>query len=83
MALDNAILLGAKTAKRWFASREFDPAIVDYLYYGTTVAQYRMFYSHNWAAGIIAEGKRDVPGLMVNQACTTSATCIKFFQVRS
>jgi acetyl-CoA acetyltransferase family protein len=76
MALDNAIILGAETAKRWFKSRELDPTIVDYLYYGTTVAQYRMFYSHNWAAGILSDGKRDIPALMVNQACTTSTTCI-------
>ncbi len=76
MANDNSIVLGATTAKRWLVSREIDPGIVDFVYYGTTVAQHRWFYSHNWASGIIMDGRKDVPGLMVNQACTTSATCI-------
>ena len=76
MANDNAIVLGANTAKKWLASREIDPLIIDYVYYGTTVAQYRMFYSHTWAAALLMEGRKDTPGLMVSQACTTSATCI-------
>jgi len=76
MANDNAIVLGATTANRWMANREIDPMVIDYLYYGITVAQHRMFYSHSWAAAMLVDGKRNVPGLMVNQACTTSTTCI-------
>ncbi len=76
MANDNAIVLGATTANRWMANREIDPTVIDYLYYGITVAQHRMFYSHNWAAAMLVDGKKNVPGLMVNQACTTSSTCI-------
>ncbi|MBN1255336.1 MAG: thiolase family protein [Deltaproteobacteria bacterium] len=76
MANENAIELGAKTARRWFLSRELDPTVVDYVYYGITVAQHYMFHSHNWAAGMLVDGKKNLPGLMVNQACTTSATCI-------
>ena len=76
MANDNAIVLGANTARRWMAQREIDSTVIDYLYYGTTVAQYRMFHSHNWASAIMQEDKKNVPGLMVNQACSTSTTCI-------
>src|SRR4030066_1090404 len=35
-----------------------------------------MFYSHTWAAAMLCEGAKDIPALMINQACTTSATCI-------
>jgi acetyl-CoA acetyltransferase family protein len=76
MANENAIVLGANTAKRWFASRNVDPTMIDYVYYGTTIAQHYMFHSHNWTAAMLMDGKKNVPGLMVNQACTTSATCI-------
>jgi acetyl-CoA acetyltransferase family protein len=76
MANENAVVLGANTAKRWFASRHVDPTVVEYVYYGITVAQHYMFHSHNWAAAMLVDGKKDVPGLMINQACTTSTTCI-------
>jgi len=76
MANDNAIVLGANTAKRWMAQREIDPTLIDYLYYGITVSQCRMFHSHNWASAMILEDRKNVPGLMVNQACSTSTTCI-------
>ena len=76
MANENAIELGAKTARRWFSSRDLDPTVVEYLYYGITVSQHYMFHSHNWAAAMLVDGKKNLPGLMVNQACTTSATCI-------
>ncbi|MDB9822365.1 thiolase family protein [Deltaproteobacteria bacterium] len=76
MANENAIVLAANTAKRWFASRDLDPTMLEYLYFGMTVAQNRMFYSHNWAAAMLLDGRKDIPGLFVHQACTTSATCI-------
>ena len=76
MANENAVVLGASTAKRWFATRKVDPTVVEYLYYGITVAQHYMFHSHNWAAAMLVDGKKDLPGLMINQACTTSTTCI-------
>jgi acetyl-CoA acetyltransferase family protein len=76
MANENAIALGANTARRWFSSRDLDPTVVEYLYYGITVSQHYMFHSHNWAAAMLVDGKKNLPGLMVNQACTTSATCI-------
>ena len=76
MANDNAIVLGANTAKNWMAKNAYDPAMLDYLYYGITISQPRMFYSHNWAAALLVDGKKNLPGLMINQACTTSTTCI-------
>lgn len=76
MANDNSVVLGATTANRWFSSRDLDPTMIDYLYYGTTVAQRHMFYSHTWAASMLVDGKKDVPALLVHQACTTSATCV-------
>jgi acetyl-CoA acetyltransferase family protein len=81
LANENAITLAANTAKRWFASKQIDPTIIEYIYYGMTVAQNRMFYSHNWVGGLIMEDKKNVPGLFVHQACTTSATCINLAAV--
>jgi acetyl-CoA acetyltransferase len=76
MANENAIVLGANTAKRWFASRNLDPTLLEYLYFGMTIAQNRMFYSHNWAGAMLMDGRKNLPGLFVHQACTTSTTCI-------
>ncbi len=76
LAAENPITLGAETAKRWFAHSDIDPAVIEYLYYGATVAAYRAFYAHTWASAIIMDGQKDISGLYVHQACTTSATCI-------
>jgi acetyl-CoA acetyltransferase len=76
LANENAIALGATTANRWLKKRKIDPTIIDYLYYGMTIAQHHMFYSHTWAAAMVCEGAKDIPALMINQACTTSTTCI-------
>jgi len=76
MANDNAIVLGATTAKKWLTKSNFDPTIFDYMYLGITIAQHHLFYSHTWAAAMLVDGAKDLPALMVNQACTTSSTCI-------
>jgi acetyl-CoA acetyltransferase family protein len=76
MANENAISLGATTANRWLKKNNFDPAIFDYMYFGITVAQHHLFYSHTWAAAMLVDGAKDLPALMVHQACTTSTTCI-------
>ena len=76
MANANAIELGAQTARNWFKEKDLDPTVLDYLYYGITVAQHRMFYSHTWAAAMLVDNEKPLPALMVNQACTTSTTCI-------
>jgi acetyl-CoA acetyltransferase family protein len=74
---ENAIELGAKTARKWLTEKKhIDPAIFDYLYFGITITQPRLFYSHNWAAGILTDNKKFLPGLMINQACTTSTTIL-------
>jgi acetyl-CoA acetyltransferase len=76
MANENSILLGATTANRWLTKNNFDPLMLDYLYFGITIAQHHLFYSHTWAAAMLVNGAKNLPALMVNQACTTSATCI-------
>ena len=76
LANENPITLGANTAKRWFEHTGLDPLIIDYLIYGFTVPANRQFYAHTWAAGLIMDGKKDISGLLVNQACTTSVTCL-------
>lgn len=76
LATENAIILAGTTASRWFKKRGIDPTIIDYLYFGITVAQHWLFYSHTWSASMIVDGAKDIPALMVHQACSTSTTCI-------
>ena len=48
---DNAINLGANTARRWFLDKKkIDPTVIDYLFFGSTVAQKHWFVAHNWAS---------------------------------
>jgi hypothetical protein len=37
---DDSIQLGASTARRWFLERKIDPAMLDYMYFGSTVSQH-------------------------------------------
>ncbi len=53
----NSIELGAATSKRWFASRDIDPAIIDYLYLGVSVGQKSIFYGAPWAAALMGAGQ--------------------------
>ncbi len=76
MANENAIKLGATTAQRWLKKNNFDPMVFDYMYFGITIAQHHLFYSHTWASAMLVDGQKDLPALMINQACTTSTTCI-------
>jgi len=76
LANENAIVLGAMTANRWFKERKIDPTVIDYLYFGITIPQHILFYSHTWSAAMLCDGAKDIPALMVHQACTTSTTCI-------
>ena len=78
MQNENSIELGAKTARRWFLEKKkIDPVILDYLYFGITVHQPHFFHAHNWAAGMLSDNKRGLPGLFINQACTTSTTILQ------
>ena len=78
MQNENSIELSAKTARRWFLEKKkLDPAILDYLYFGITVHQLHLFHAHNWAAGMLVDDKKGLPGLFINQACTTSTTILQ------
>jgi len=77
MQNDNAVSLAANTARRWFLEKKkLDPTIIDYMYFGCTVAQNHWFIAHNWAAAILTDDKKYVPALFVNQACSTSTTVL-------
>ena len=74
MANENSIVLGSNTAKRWLASKQWDPKMFDYLILGVTIGQPKMFYGGPWSAAMI--GADNIPGLMVSQACSTSTVGI-------
>lgn len=77
MQNENSIELGAKTARRWFLEKKkMEPTFLDYLYFGITIHQLHLFYAHNWAAGMLVDNKKGLPGLFINQACTTSTTIL-------
>ncbi|RTZ97996.1 MAG: thiolase family protein [Deltaproteobacteria bacterium] len=73
-ANDNAIALGANTAKRWLAEKKWDTGNLDYLILGTTIGQHYLFYGSTWAAHMMGAGH--LPGVTLMQACSTSTTCI-------
>jgi acetyl-CoA acetyltransferase family protein len=76
MQNDNAVELAANTARRWFLEKSIDPAVLDYMYFGSTVAQNHWFVAHNYAASILTDDKKLLPALFVNQACATSTTIL-------
>ncbi len=76
MQNDNAVLLGANTARRWFLEKKIDPTILDYMYFGATVAQKHWFLSHTYAAAILTDDQKFLSALFVNQACSTSTTIL-------
>jgi acetyl-CoA acetyltransferase len=77
MQNENSIVLAAKTARRWFLEKKkIDPTILEYLYFGISIHQKHLFYSHNWAAGMLVENQKSLPGVLISQACTTSTTVL-------
>ncbi len=74
MANESSITLAANTSKRWFAEKKWDPMMFDYVFLGITIGQPQWFYGGPWAAALI--GAAQIPGVIISQACTTSATCI-------
>jgi acetyl-CoA acetyltransferase len=74
LATENAIVLGASTAKRWLAEKGWDPKSVDYLILGITIGQPAIFYGGPWSSAMM--GAEGVPGVTVMQACSTSTTCL-------
>ncbi|MEW5899521.1 MAG: thiolase family protein [Bacillota bacterium] len=71
---ENAIELGALTARRWLAAKGLEVKIFEYLYLGKTVGQLHTFYAAPWAAALM--GATEIPGCHIPQACSTSTTCI-------
>ncbi|MCL6446849.1 MAG: thiolase family protein [Armatimonadetes bacterium] len=71
---ENAIELGAITARRWLAAKDLDAKIFEYLYLGKTIGQLHTFYAAPWAAALM--GATEIPGCHIPQACSTSTTCI-------
>ncbi len=74
LANENAIELGATTAKRWFGEKKITPEIFDYLVFGKTIGQPYTFYSSPLAAGMM--GAERISAVHISQACSTSTTCI-------
>jgi acetyl-CoA acetyltransferase len=74
MANEHAITLASETSKRWYEQKNWDPKMIDYLFLGITIGQPKSFYGGPWASAMI--GATDTPGVILSQACTTSATCI-------
>ncbi len=74
LANENAIELGAATAKRWFAEKKIDPGFFDYLVFGKTIGQPFSFYASPYAAALM--GGERISAVHISQACSTSTTCM-------
>lgn len=74
LANEHSIILGAKTSKRFFESKGWNPLEIEYVLVGSTVYQKQWFYSGPWAAALM--GATEAPGVLINQACSTSAFAI-------
>ncbi len=74
MQHDHAIILGGNTSRRWLNQKGWDPKMFDFLILGMTIGQPQWFYGGPWASALI--GATDSPGMIISQACTTSATCV-------
>ncbi|MGE5753644.1 MAG: thiolase family protein [Deltaproteobacteria bacterium] len=74
LANEHSIVLGADTSRRFFAARGWDPMKVEYVVVGSTIYQKQWFYSGPWAAALM--GATGAPGILVNQACSTSTVSI-------
>ncbi len=74
LANEHSIVLGAKTSRRFFESRGWDPRAIQYVLVGSTVYQKQWFYSGPWAAALM--GAPEAPGVLVSQACSSSTFAI-------
>lgn len=74
LANENAIELGAKTARAWLASKAISPSRFDYLILGLTIGQPATFYGGPWASAML--GAEHLGGFLISQACSTSTTVI-------
>ncbi len=44
--------------------KKLDPTIIDYLYFGITIAQHHFFYGHTWSGAILTDDQKHLPGLL-------------------
>ncbi len=73
---ENAIILGAATAKRFFTQRDIPPEALDGCILGWSVAQKSCFYGAPWFTGLMGNDK--ISGPVFSQACATSATGVGY-----
>jgi acetyl-CoA acetyltransferase len=72
---ENSIELGARSSKKWFEAKQWDPnEVLDYLYLGITIGQKSVFYGASWASTLM--GAPDIPGHTIMHACATSTTSV-------
>ena len=74
LANEHSIQLGAKTSKRFFEAKDWNPLDIQYVLVGSTVYQKQWFYGGPWAAALM--GATEAPGVLINQACSTSTFAI-------
>jgi acetyl-CoA acetyltransferase family protein len=74
LANQHPIPLAAETTKGFMSERGIDPAGVDYVNFGSTVAQPQIFFGGPWTAALT--GCERVPGVWISQACSTSTTAV-------
>jgi acetyl-CoA acyltransferase len=70
----NSIELGAATAKKFLALRNYKPDMFDGCVLGSTVGQLAWFHGTPWFCALMGNDK--VTGPKISQACATSAACI-------
>lgn len=70
----HSIPLAGATTRRFFADKGWDAGMIDYVNFGSTVAQPFSFHSGPWVAALI--GAENVPGVWLSQACSTSTTAV-------
>jgi acetyl-CoA C-acetyltransferase len=70
----NPIPLAGENTKSWLAEKDIEPSSIDYVNFGCTVAQPRIFYSGPWVAALT--GCDRIPGVWISQACSTSTTAV-------
>jgi len=66
LANENAIELGARTARAWLSARDISPGTFDFLILGLTVGQPAMFYGGPWASAMM--GAEHLGGFLISQA---------------
>jgi acetyl-CoA acetyltransferase family protein len=70
----NAIELAAKTTKKFFELRGYNPDMFDGCIYGQTIPQPAWFYANPWFCALMGNDK--ISGPTISQACATSATAV-------